>query len=437
MELLLTLFYFFLLSLLLFRMPFFSLSVIPKKIVWGAFAIKVFTGFLLSLIYTYYYTSRADADIYKYFDDSQILYDLFWTHPKHFFQIIFDINTQSEVFASYFHKMNYWYNKFNVYNDNRTMIKLNALIRFISMGYFQVHNLVLSFLSFTGLVALYKVFTDVLKRHFILLFLIVFLTPSVLFWSSSVLKDSLLVFSIGFLLYYFYQILKEPTIKKLIPLLVFIGFLSLIKPYILMIMLPGLLAWAVTAKIFRTYPGFVFTVSYSLFIIVLFNIELFLPQYNFKEILQEKQENFINLTKEQVIGSYIYIQPFSAEGWSILKAVPRAFTNIFFRPHLFDSRSPFILLAAFENLLIWLAGVFCLLFFKKQKAHPLIYFSLFFTILLFVLTGLVTPIMGAYVRYKMPALPFLLFIFIYFTDWERLYEKLPLLKRLHFFKLGQ
>ncbi len=53
---------------------FFTLGSLPKRYSYLAFALKVFSGITLWLVYTYYYTNRMDADIYKYFDDAAHLY---------------------------------------------------------------------------------------------------------------------------------------------------------------------------------------------------------------------------------------------------------------------------------------------------------------------------------------------------------------------------
>ncbi|QQR94329.1 MAG: hypothetical protein IPJ93_10715 [Bacteroidota bacterium] len=65
--------------------------------------------------------------------------------------------------------------------------------------------------------------------------------------------------------------------------------------------------------------------------------------------------------------------------------------------------------------------ILVLLNFKIHKqAYPLFWVAVFYTLSLFELIGLVTPVMGAIVRYKIQALPFLFFLLIYLTDIEKL-----------------
>ena len=53
-----------------------------------------------------------------------------------------------------------------------------------------------------------------------------------------------------------------------------------------------------------------------------------------------------------------------------------------------------------------------------------IVFSLIFILTLFTIIGLTTPVIGALVRYKMPALPFFFFVLLSFIKLKSISEKL-------------
>ena len=118
---------------------------------------------------------------------------------------------------------------------------------------------------------------------------------------------------------------------------------------------------------------------------------------------------------------------------SMVKIAPAAFFNSLFRPHLLEAKNPLMLLSAFENLLIIFCLIISLAFHsKKNKNWHLIYFCMTIVVLLFILVGITTPILGAAVRYKMPALPFLLIAFVLIVDKDKIVQKFPFLKkRLH------
>ncbi|HMT30702.1 MAG TPA: hypothetical protein PKD91_15620 [Bacteroidia bacterium] len=99
---------------------------------------------------------------------------------------------------------------------------------------------------------------------------------------------------------------------------------------------------------------------------------------------------------------------------SVINNAPHGFLVCLTRPFITDHGSFLITLSALENVAVLLLGIFAFSTMKtkslQQKTLP--WFGIFYTITLFVLIGLVTPVMGAIVRYKAQALPFLVTFFI-------------------------
>jgi hypothetical protein len=56
-------------------------------------------------------------------------------------------------------------------------------------------------------------------------------------------------------------------------------------------------------------------------------------------------------------------------------------------------------------------------------------FNAIMIILLFILIGLTTPILGAIVGYRIVALPSLMFLLVYFYDRDKVLIKFPFLNR--------
>jgi hypothetical protein len=65
---------------------FFRMGNIPVRWFQIAFLLKVLSGIVLGLIYTYYYKDRSTADIWKYFDDGMVMFSalrsILWTTSK-------------------------------------------------------------------------------------------------------------------------------------------------------------------------------------------------------------------------------------------------------------------------------------------------------------------------------------------------------------------
>jgi len=433
MELLLSLTYAALFVFLISKIPFFKIEGVKMKWILIVFLLKIFFGVAMGFIYTYYYPSRTDADIFKYFDDSGIMYNMLFTNPSYFFRMLFGINTNAPDLKPYFTQMLCWYNIDALYNDNRTMIRLNTIFRFFSFGHYYVHVVFMCFISLTGLVAMFKVFTKLIANKTKELFFAVFLLPSVLFWGSGVMKDGLLLFAFGMLLYFFTKALDKITLKTILWIAVMAFLVIINKIYILLAAIPGLTAWYWCYKTSYKFTFSKFLFVHFIYFIALFNFHYLFPRYDFATIIYWKQRNFLELADYVKAGSIIQITHLEANNISILLSVPEALYHVLFRPFFFESRSPMILMAGLENLLILIIVIIGLLFIKKKMKNeikPLFNFSLYFVMILFAIMGLVTPVLGALVRYKMPALPFLILIFIILYDKDKLLKKFPFLHRI-------
>lgn len=428
MEFILTGAYAFLFYYIIRKNNFFKLDSIAAWLPGAFFLLKCISGIFLGLIYTIYYTNHNDTDTFKFFTDSKIMFDSLYTTPRDFLKMFTGIDGKSQELYPYYEKMNSWLNTNLIFNDNKTIIRLNAFFRFFSLGYYNVHVIFINFVSFTGLICLYKAFiiySPSKKRE---LFIFIFLIPSVLFWGSGLLKDSILLSGFGLLIYSFTLLLKNGiNLIRLIMFTIGLLILTVTKTYVIAIILPGLFAWWITKHSNTRTVILTFLFVYSLYFFVAFNLYRFNPDYNIAALIFYKQKNFIDFGTIHH-ASMISFPIIECSAMSILKNSPMAFCNTLFRPFLTDVHgNPMILLSAMENIMIIFLIIVCLISARKIKIDPIVIFNILFIILLFVLIGMISPVLGAIVRYRIVALPCLMFVLIYFYDREKL------LKRLSFF----
>lgn len=97
-ETALIIFYTILFIIIIKKLRFFDLPNIEKNALSLVFIFKIISGITLWAIYTFYYTDRATADIFKYFDDSKIMYDAAFNKPLDFFKMITGINNNNQYF---------------------------------------------------------------------------------------------------------------------------------------------------------------------------------------------------------------------------------------------------------------------------------------------------------------------------------------------------
>ncbi len=420
--------------MLIYKIKFFHIEGFPVKAIVTVFLLKILAGVAMYFIYTYYYTDRSTADIFKYFDDSKVMYDALWNKPSDFFKMIFSIQNDTPYFDYYYHQMNHWTRVYesNIYNDSHTIIRINAVMRIFSFGYFNVHTVFMCFLSLTGLTALYRFFAPYMKGKKRLLFLAVFLIPSVVFWGSGVLKEAILLFAMGIMLYSVSKLLnKKHVFHNFLWLLISLVLLMYTKYYIFIIIIPITIGYVWCRLTSEKYLYLKYTAVLLLFIVAGLNIHYIFPGFDMLKILAMKQNDFVGLAKAMNSGSLIsdnLLQPTLSD---VIVHIPVALYNSLVRPFIFEADSLVVLFAALENILILFLFIVCLVFASKKIRYKSEFlFCFLFFAALYILTGLTTPVFGAMVRYKVPAMPFMLIFIFMILDKNKMLKRIPFLKKI-------
>ena len=199
-----------------------------------------------------------------------------------------------------------------------------------------------------------------------------------------------------------------------------------IKSYVFFAICPGLIAYILVKKS-GSYALLKFTAIHLCYLFGLYFISVTFTHHPLPELLQSKQHEFYKLAELEHAKSVIRLPLLNPELSSILLNAPNAFLVTLFRPHLFESYNSMMLLSALENALITILILINIyfLFTTKQKHFinsPLLLVSLFFVVITFCLIGLVTPVLGAVVRYKVAALPFLMIILLFHDKWQNAFS---------------
>jgi hypothetical protein len=207
-----------------------------------------------------------------------------------------------------------------------------------------------------------------------------------------------------------------------------------VKFYVAVTLLPAFITlfW-LKQKEFRK-PFLKAAIVHIAFVIAAITFHFTVPQHSFICGLKWQKSNFYGLAKIMNSGSVIHTQNLENDLWSFLINLPEGLFNALFRPFLWDafypSLSPVILASAFENIALLFIFILCFKWYEKPDKMKLSYIIFFFsfTLLLFTLTGVVTPIIGTLVRYKIPAISFLLMGCFLMWDSKKLKENLLIKK---------
>lgn len=424
----LTLAYITLFTWLITRLKHFGSQTVSRKLLVLFFFYKLVLGMTLTLIYTWYYADRSTADIYKYFDDSYHMTRALWENPVDYFKMLLGWGNDTQHFTdAYYSKMGHWFRHFEdqQYNDNHTIIRWNAVVRLFSGGYFHVHTVFMCFLSFWGIMSFYKGFALFIPaRKNNLLVLLLFLFPSLNFWSAGVLKEGLLIFVLGNI---FYAVCLFSTRQHKLWYYILAGFSLFValylKTYSLAVMFAGLsVVWLASLWQYKKLllPLGIVVLGLALTPVL---ISLVKPEFHIPTFLAQKQLNFVRFSQEVKAGSMFSIGTLEPSWGSLLQLAPNAFVAGFIRPLPHETGSnPLMLLSALESALFILGIVAVFIWFEKndKKTWSMVACAVLVVSMLSVIIGLSTVNFGSLVRYKIPYIPFLIFVFVALVNTDKI-----------------
>lgn len=477
---------------LVYRLKFFRLPGLPSWMPPFFFIAKILAGAALWAIYTFYYTDRSNADIWKYFDDSKVMFDAIHSHPSDFFRMLTGIgDSDPRIEQVYYHSMQHWYQQFdnNLLNDAHVIIRFNAALRMISLGNYHIHSLFMSLLAFIGLCGIYRVLYTAAKEWAKLMAYFIFLLPSLLFWGSGVMKEGIMLLGLGGMIAQFFAFAADRLWWRWPLIGLFAWMIFLAKFYVLAALVPALAgAWWVMKK-----PHFAFLKFAAVliaFVSLGMMVKLARPEYDPLRVLSWKQNDFLKLGRggtyllsDSVVafvasdrhddlvkegdsiyrirdgasymywyfnpdfsdtffvshshdaarykvltdypraGSFMETEPLRPSLAAFVRASPQAIFRSLFRPFPWEGKNPLLLFPALENLLMIVLLIFVLLYFRRPENPALAGFCFSFALLLLVVMGLTTPVLGALVRYRIAAQPFLLVALLLLIDTSRIKGK--------------
>jgi hypothetical protein len=405
-------------------LPLFRNSNISQRGLWALFLLKLLFSLGLVMVYTYYYTDRAYADIYKYFDDGNTIYESIGSHPAAATKIITGIRfDRADPEIKYVLANTHHFDKKEdgfLESNHRLIIRFNAILRFFSYGSIFIHSLFFCFFSFIGLVALYRALQIFFEKDTGRILIIpLFLVPSILFWSSGLLQETLVMLFMGMLFFTAIKVFAMRNILvNLILSLLCLSFLYQSKPFIAM---SFLISFYLMGTIY--FKGYLKIIA--VLIATLGALWFFYAHHTFIcEIMSSivsKRNEFVVLGLKMKAGSLADEAVYSPGCLIPFKLLPIGLYNMFMQPFVW-SHGAFEKLFGLENLVVLFFTVLTLIYFQRPKGAKLqlAVFCIAFFLLHYVLIGVTVPIIGALVRYKIFGLLFYLVLLACCIDLNKI-----------------
>lgn len=379
----------------------------------------------LGIVYQYYYGYGGDTG--SYFYNSKFIADYFYKDLDVFFDLVFKpILATIEV-----RRTIPWNDTVFAYNEaNYFPIRILAVLQLFTFGTYLPCALFFAYVAFASTWRAYLAFVNLFPALYKEFAISVLFMPSVFFWGSGILKDSISMVALCWLFYSSYElfILGQRKITNSFIVLISLFVIVIVKAYIAMAFVPGLLIW-----IFLTYKNKIKSQALrTASLPVLLLVITFFSYFSYQRIAEQDARFAADRIQTQAVvvntvisdaGSAIDIGVTAGMGpVQLLGIAPVAIATAIFRPFLYEARNPLMLLSALEGTyilylfgtVIFKTGIFTS--FRIISRTPLLLFSLIFTLVFAFAVGFSTSNFGTLVRYKIPFIPFFmasLFIIIY------------------------
>lgn len=383
-----------------------------------ALSLKLLGAIALGVLYHTIY----GGDTNTYFAYAGIVYKAFGQSFGAGLHMLYTDGTMTPDIAPYASQIGW----FGPDSHEYFVIRVAAVGALLGFNTYTITALFFSMLSFTGMWAMYMTFAKIRPQMYKELAIAVFFLPSVFFWGSGLLKDSLCIGALGWLFYAFYRgaIEKKNILRCILLGVAAAKIIASMKIYILLAFMPPAALWVFNENTARINSPIMRWVAKPL----LLGIGLAVAVFAMGKIAEADARFNIDKIGAQSKLTADYLQGVSkAEGGSgynigvqdgtiggMVKLAPQAIVVSLFRPFLWEARNPTMLLSAIEaSYFIFLTlRIFRRVGFinaiRAISGSPVLVLCFVFSLIFAISVGISSGNFGTLVRYKIPLMPFYL-----------------------------
>lgn len=391
-------------------------------------AYKLSFSLIFLLLFIYYYQG---GDTLAYHQGAIAMKNLFFLDPEKYFRLLFGPISWEKYYNSFSNETCYPPSWMIKKEANFTVIRVASVFQIFLGDTILAPNLIFARIAYTPIFKLYGLFVNYFPGKEKPLATAVLFMPSVAIWSSGIMKDTITIAALCWLIVLFNDVAIQKlrlSLSRFTGIALAVFLIYMVKPYLLLAMAPGLLIWFNFQRIlgikslfirFFLFPA-LSAGSFAAFLwFYTKNSDLF-GVYSAESVFNEAAKIQQDLVREEAYGANKFdIGAFEPTFAGVSSKIPAAITAGLFRPFIWESTGGFtVLFAGLENAYILVLFILALLrrkilgFFSYTFSHPLLILGFIFTLLLAFSIGLTTANFGALVRYKIPLVPFFMAILL-------------------------
>ena len=415
--------------------PLFTDRVTHKYFLPGL-SVKIIGAIAVGIIYQFYYGGgRPSGDTFNYFANAAIIHEAFGESADTGLKLLFANGEYTPDIFQYASRM-YWFRSPTEY----FVIRVIAVLGLLTFHTYSAIAVLFAVLSFSGVWALFRTFYNMFPALHQKLAMAILFLPSVVFWGSGILKDSITLGALGWATW---AIVRIFFARKGVPLATIILLLALytiyaVKIYIVLCFLPAALLWVFLANIDRVQSVVIRALVTPVILLTVIILSYFAvleigkdnSRYSVDKLSEtaEITARYLTYVGESQGGSvYTLGDDFDFSPLGMLRKFPLAVNVTLFRPYLWEAYNPVMLLSALESFFTLLLTIYIIFqvgirrLFSYLASKPIVVFCLLFAIAFSFSVGISTYNFGSLVRYKIPMFPFYLsglFILQYYAQYR-------------------
>lgn len=393
-------------------------NIYTKKYFIPALSVKIVGAISLGILYHTLY----GGDTNNYFRQAGIVYHAFGDSFAAGLELVTTSGDVTPAISKYTNQLT-WFGRGN---NEYFVIRVAAVFALLSFNTYTVVAVCFAALTFTGMWAMYMTFAKIRPQAYRELAIAVFFLPSVFFWGSGLMKDSLCIGALGWLFYAFYRgaIERRSILRCTILGGIAMGVIFAMKIYILLAFLPPALLWVFNENIRSIRNAAVRWLVKPLFL----GVGAILASYAIAQLAAADERFKIDNVAAQSKLTSDYLQEVSQKekgsGYDIgvqdgtlgamVRLAPQAIVVSLFRPFLWEARNPTMALSALEAAyflwltlsILWRVGLAKT--FSAVSTVPVLTLCFVFSLIFAISVGISSGNFGTLVRYKIPLMPFYL-----------------------------
>jgi hypothetical protein len=400
---------------------------ITRRYFFPALLLRIFGALAVGFIYQFYYSG---GDTFNYHTNgSRVIWEAFGESPSLGFKLF--------VGDQHFPGTYRFISRMPFYTDASSfvVIQVSTVLDLFTFSTYSATAIIFAVISFIGSWFMFQTFYDLYPRLYKWMAWSIFFIPSVIFWGSGILKDTLTFASVGSILYacYWLFVKRKFSASNILLLFVSVVILYKVKIYILLTFLPAIILWVFFENLSRIKNRITKAFVAPAVVVVAAVLASYAalkagednPRYAVDKLAETAQVTAydIRFYSGKTAGSGYTLGELDGSFSSMIKLAPQAIVVTLFRPFLWEANNPLMLISALEAFALLFSLVIVFMrsnfFFIKSLANSTVIFCLGFSLVFAFAVGVSTYNFGTLVRYKIPMLPFFVIALILIDELSR------------------